>query len=372
MNLQTHYEIAKGEQLKSAAEVMLHQMGRQALGRKALELYAFGLGGRIVDPALHTEIDGIHLENPIIVGAGWDKKGRAVLGLHALGFSAVEVGTVPLFGQYGNDKPRLWTIDKGHSVGMNRLGFNSIGAEGVDKNLGQHGEIDFPLGINLGLNKLMPIQQAAWAHAAVLKHVYSYASYIALGISSPNTAQVRGLQRKQPLTEVTIAVQEAMTQLGVVLPLYYKIDGDQSQQQIHELLEVAVENNVNGIVAINSTNDTAIKAKYGQRWANEAGGLTGADEDYRRKATETVRFIHEESGDKLTVMGVGGVDSAATALEKIKAGASVVQLVTAIRPSWFKVAAHINRGLVEQMQHDGVRNIREYVGVDTVRGAKAA
>ena len=366
------YEILKDEQLKTAAEITLNRLGATAIGRKALEYYAFGNDGRLVDDRLRIEISGIEFENPIFVGAGWDEKGKAVVGLHALGFGGAEVGTVPLFGQYGNDKPRLWTINKDHSVGMNRPGFNSDGCERVARNLGQHEMLPFPLGINIGLNKLMPSEKAPWAHAAVIEHIYPFAAYIALGISSPNTKQVRGLQRRQPLTEITQAMYSGMQPHGGNLPLFYKIDGDQDEKQIYEIVETALENNVTGIIAINSTNSESIKSKYGTRWAREAGGLSGDDQEFRDRATEVDRFIYEEAGDKLIVIGVGGIKDTKTALEKIKNGASAVQVVTAIRSSLGRVAAQINYGLVEQMERDGIRNIREYVGTNTKRGSKAA
>lgn len=371
-SLQASYETLVGEGLKTTAETALHHLGATALGREALSHYAGGLGGRVQDSRLITNVAGIYFENPVIVGPGWDKKGRAILGLHALGFAGIEGGTVPLFGQYGNDKPRLWTLTKEHDVGFNRLGFNSEGAEAFAANLAHLGPLPCPIGVNIGLNKLMPAEHAAWAHAAVIPHVFRYASYIALGVSSPNTEQVRGLQRREPLSEITQSVQHAMDEHGLRKPLFYKIDGDQTQRQIYDIVEVAIDHGVDGIIAINTTTNAAIKRKYGTRWAGEAGGLSGADPDFRRLATQTVKFIYEEAGNLLVIMGAGGVDSAEAALEKIGAGASAVQVVTAIRPTWGRVAANINRGLIERLDKDGAASIRDYIGSDTDRGPLTA
>ncbi|MDB5170357.1 MAG: dihydroorotate dehydrogenase [Candidatus Saccharibacteria bacterium] len=368
-DLQARYEIMAGEGLKSAAERSLEIAGSSAVGRYLMELYASNGMGRTTDPSLHTEVSGVPLENPVIVGAGWDKKGRAIHGLYALGFAAAEIGTVLPFGQYGNEKPRLWTINQDHSVGLNRLGFNSPGDAVVDTYLQAAQPLPCPIGLNVGRNKTMPNETAAWAHERVIRRLGHYASYIVLGISSPNTVGLRGLQDKGPLREL---IQSALAAMTEAKPLFIKIDSERSKHELNDMIEVGLEEGLSGFVATNTYMGSDLKAKYGIRWAREAGGLSGADPEYRKRATATVRHIHEEAGDKLTIIGVGGVDSAETALEKIKAGASAVQVVTAIRSTKGRVAEQINRELVKQIDADGMRSIRDYIGLDTKRGVKAA
>lgn len=361
-------EIIEGEGLKTAAEVALSGLSRTAFGEKLIELYAFGFGGRIADPSLHTTVAGIDFENPVLFGAGWDKKGRAVRGLHALGFAGGEVGTVLPYPQYGNEKPRLWTINEAHSVGLNRLGFNSLGMEAVAGYLEGLGELDFPIGINVGKNKIAPNEHAPWSSATVIKRLYPFASYFSLGVSSPNTPGLRSLQGKEPLRENIQASMEAMEESGGRKPLLIKIDGERSDGELHDLMEVSLEEGAAGIIAINTYSGSDLKAKYGERWAHEAGGLSGADPDYRKLANQVVKRLYEEAGADLAIVGVGGVSDTDTALDMIQNGASAVQVVTAIRPSWGRVAARISRGLVESLDKQGIKNIKELIGTNTHRG----
>jgi len=364
--LQASFETWQGEGLKTAAENTLHLLGSSAIGQKIIEHYAFGSEGRVADPALHTEVAGIEFENPILFGAGWDKKGRAIHGLYHLGFSGGDVGTVLPFMQVGNPKPRLWTVDKDHSVGLNRLGFNSPGMTIVEQNLKEAEPLPIPIGINVGRNKEISNNDAAWAHEQVIRTLGKYASYIVLGISSPNSKDVRKLQDKEYLREL---IQRGYAAMEYPVPLFIKIDGERSFWQLDDMIRIAVEEALSGMIAINTYSQSDLKEAYGKRWAKETGGLSGNDPRYRDLATATVRHIYEAAGDKLAIIGVGGVNDTNSALEKIKAGASAVQVVTAIRETRGKVAANINRRLLEYMQREGVGNIQELVGIDTARAA---
>lgn len=366
--IQDRVETIKGEGFKTSAEVALSGLSKSIFGEKLIETYAFGFGGRIVDPALRTTVAGIEFENPVLFGAGWDKKGRAVRGLYDLGFAGGEVGTVLPYSQVGNPKPRLWTIDKNHSVGLNRLGFNSLGMERVAEYLAGLGKLPFPIGINVGKNKIAPNEHGPWSSAVVINYLYDFAAYFALGVSSPNTANLRQLQDKEILRENIQASNEAMDARGGRKPLLVKIDGERTESQLYDMVDVVLEEGASGFIAINTYSGSDMKARYGARWTSEAGGLSGADERYRRLANGVVRRLYEEAGNELTIIGVGGVSDAETALEKIEAGASAVQVVTAIRPSWGKVAARINKGLVERLDQMGVNNVGDLVGINTSRG----
>lgn len=362
----------RGEVLKTAAEVTLHHLGRSAVGEKIIETYAFGLKGRIEDERLHTDVAGVEFESPVLFGAGWDKKGRAVRGLYELGFAGGDVGTVLPFSQYGNEKPRLWTIDPAHSVGLNRLGFNSPGMEPVGRNLDAASPLPCPIGVNVGRNKVMPNEMAAWAHAQIIRHIGKHASYIVLGISSPNTEGLRGLQDKGPFRELLQTAQEAMDENGRRVPLLVKIDAERTDAELDDMIEIMLEEGGAGFVATNTYMGADLKAKYGLRWASEAGGLSGADPEYRRLARRTVRYIYEEAGNKLAIIGAGGVSDAETALDMMGDGASAVQIVTAIRASKGKVAARTLKGMQERLDRERISSVKEFVGANTQRGVRAA
>jgi dihydroorotate dehydrogenase len=368
--LNSSWETYKGEDLKKIAELTLSGLSKYVTGQRLIEAYAFGLKGRIIDDSLRTVVAGIEFENPVHFGAGWDKVGRAVRGLYHLGFGGGEVGTVLPFKQYGSKQPRLWTINSEHSVGLNRQGFNTPGEEDVGENLEALGILPCPIGINVGKNKILPNEYAAWSHAEVISYLYKFGSYFVLDVSSPSTKGLRDLQDKGPLRESIQASHEAMDGKGERRPLLIKIDAERTEAELDDMIEVVVEEGAAGFIATNTYMASDLKAKYGERWANEDGGLSGDDPDYRRLTTGVVRYLHENAGDKLYIIGVGAVKDTATALDKIKAGASAVQVVTAIRPTWGKVAANTNKGLVEYMQKEGIANIQDLIGADTKRGVK--
>ncbi len=359
-------ETLTGEYLKTAAEISLSGLARFPGGLTFLENLSHS--DDLKDQRLHRTVAGIEFENPLMVGAGWDKKGRAVLGLHALGFSGVEVGTVPLFPQPGNPRPRLWT-DSTHSVGLNRLGFNTPGAEVVDKilaNLEERFEerrLPMPLGINVGLNKLASHKIAPELHALAARKLKPHASYIAVGLSSPNTPGLRQLQERGPLTEILTAVQEVLHEDEKPLPLFVKIAPDNMTELIHDIVEVAAECGAAGLIATNTTMSEKIKQKYG--WEGEAGGVSGADGEYQWMAAVMVRLIYDirkAAGKELEIIGVGGINSAETAIERLMAGASMLQVVTAIRQHKWHTAHHINEGMLSWIHKHGVKSLDEIVG----------
>lgn len=353
--LQQTRETLEGESLKSLAEFGLHHMAMSRLGRKALE--AVSGGERIEDPRLHTEVAGLRFENPVMVGAGWDKTGGSVDGLYALGFSGTEVGSVLVHPQPGNPKPRLWT-DTTHSVGLNRMGFNSSGMETVATNLDEQRRQGV-VGVSIGKNKLTPDEHAPWAHAAVAERLHDLADYFVINVASPNTPGLRSLLNREPLTNIIRAVQEVLSQKGQK-PLFVKTTIDLALADLDDVLAVCIDEGVSGVIDTNTTVDETIKTRYG--WQGKTGGVSGDDEDYRAQATERMKYITRHTkGTGLQRIGVGGVNDTDTALERIQAGAQVVQLVTGIRQRKGRVARDINSGLLERLDSDNVSNIEEYV-----------
>ena len=181
----------------------LHFTEINPLTLKLLEQFAYSRK-RFKDERLKVLLGGIEFDNPVMVGAGWDKEGRAVKALHTLGFSGVEVGSVLAYPQSGNPKPRQWMIGEG--VSLNRLGFNSPGMEAVAKNLEEYKGSKIPIGVSVGKNKDIPDKAAPEMHALVAKKLYPYASYFVVNVSSPNTPGLRKLQDRGPLTDIVQAV----------------------------------------------------------------------------------------------------------------------------------------------------------------------
>lgn len=376
-------EYASSEGLKSLAEMGLGVMGPREVGRKLLE---WASGGEVIDGRLKTSLAGIDLKSPLIVGAGWDKKGRAVEGLLALGFAAVEVGSVLPFYQFGQKRPRMWSLTSldgvSHSVGLNALGFNAQGMEHVSKTLEplqsriESGEII--VGINIGQNKLVKSLDGtysahAWAHALVADYMYPFASYFVVNPSSPNTENLRLLQAKNALREIIVATKGVISQKELEghgrKSLWVKLAPDLAPEELDAAIEVVVEEKAAGVIMGNTTNNQEILAKYGREGAR--GGLSGNDPDYQHLTTSRIRYIYEQAGDRIAVIGCGGVNSGKCALEKIEAGASALQVVTAIRQHKAKVAHRINTELIELMGMKNYSTMKHAIGAATVRGSQA-
>jgi dihydroorotate dehydrogenase len=351
------------------ARESLHLAEVSPMTLKILEQFAFERT-RFTDERLRVVLrgstgltpGGVEFDNPLVVGAGWDKAGRAVKALWQLGFAGVEVGSVLAHPQPGNPKPRQFMLTS--DVALNWLGFNSPGMKAVAKNLDRYKGSEIPIGISIGKNKAVDVKDAPEAHAVVAKRLYDYASYFAINVSSPNTPGLKKLQDKGPLTDIAQAVNQAMDEMGVRKPLFVKVAPELTYEAINDVIEVAIDNGLTGIIAANTTEDAEIKAKYGERWRNVTGGVSGNDEDYRKMATEKISHIYREAGDRLEIIGVGGIKDTGTALEKIKAGAKLLQIVTAIRGEGTTVAGRINRGLVEYMETEGIKNLSEIVGIE--------
>lgn len=341
------------------AKEALHLAETTPFTLRLLEQFAYHRQ-RFTNDRLRVMLGGVEFDNPVMVGAGWDKSGRAVEGLYTLGFSGVEVGSVLEYPQPGNAKPRQFIIGPG--VALNRLGFNSPGMEAVANNLRRYKDSGIPIGINLGKNKDVEPKYAPEAYAAVAKRLYNEAAYFAINVSSPNTPGLRALQDRGPLTDIVQAVNDVMDEMGERKPLFVKIDPDLANEAVNDVIEVVADNGLTGIIATNTTIREDLKAQYGKRWRPEAGGLSGDNEEFRRMATEKIAHIYKETGGKMEIIGIGGVKDVQTALEKIRAGARVVQIVTAIRGEGTTLPGRINRGLVAYLEREGIRNINEIVG----------
>lgn len=317
---------------------------------------------RFTDKRLNIEIGNVKLDNPLMVGPGWDKPAHAVRALYHLGFGGVEVGSIMQFPQEGNPKPRHFMLAPG--VPLNRYGFNSPGLEVTAKNLEKYKNLNIPIGINIGKNKIIPDEKAPETYAAVAERLYEYGHYFVINVSSPNTPGLRKLQDKEPLIKIVKSVIEALDSKGGNKPIFVKIAPDMTMNAVDDVIDVVLENKLTGIIATNTTMNSDIKGKYGENWKNEMGGVSGDDSEFRQMSTDIIKHIYKQAGKKLTIIGVGGIKDTETALEKIKAGTTAIQVVAALDAEGPELPGKINRGIVKYLEKEGVKSIKELIGVD--------
>jgi dihydroorotate dehydrogenase len=275
-----------------------------------------------------VRVFGLTFPNAVGLAAGFDKNGEAWPAAAALGFGHVEIGTVTAHAQPGNPKPRVFRYPKEEAV-INRMGFNNAGAAAMAERLARQprpGSRRIPVGINLGKSKITPIEEATGDYLTSFRLLADFADYVVLNVSSPNTPNLRQLQDESRLREllgaVTAANRERATSGGRRVPILLKIAPDLTWPQIDAVLVVVGEFGLDGIIATNTT-----LARPGVfAGVAEAGGLSGAP--VRQRSTEIVRYIARATSGRLPIIGVGGIIDAASAGEKIDAGASLVQIYT--------------------------------------------
>lgn len=319
-------------------------------------------GERFRDARLSVTLGGIRLDNPLLVGAGWDKVGHAVQALHTIGFAGVEVGSVLARPQPGNPQPRHFLLAPG--VPLNRYGFNTIGVEAVAHNLERYKGSAIPIGVSIGKNRDVSEQDAPEAHASVVRRLYADATYFAINVSSPNTPGLRALQDKRPLSAIVQAVNQAMQEMGGSKPVFVKIAPDLTYEAIDDVIEVVIANKLTGIIATNTTSNPEIKARYGEQWRNEMGGVSGDDPTFRNMSTQIIHHIYQAAGQQLSIIGVGGIKDTPTALEKIRAGATALQIVAALDEAGPTLPGQITRGLAAYLDRENIASINNLIGVD--------
>ncbi len=325
----------------------------------------------VTDPALRSTLWGINFSNPVGMAAGFDKSATFFNALGALGFGSVEVGTVTAQGQPGNPRPRLFRLPADEAL-LNRMGFNNPGAVAVAQRLAST-PIEPVLGINLGKSKATPIAEATDDYLRSLELLEQFADYLVVNVSSPNTPGLRSLQDARPLRELLKAVIHRTTELAngrkaAAKPLLLKIAPDLTDPQIDEAVEIACEEGVAGIVAVNTTvSRTGLATSADEVDTMGLGGISGMP--LRERALEVVGRIYKRTGGDLPTIGVGGIRTADDAWDRIRAGANLVQLYTGFIYSGPGVAREINAGLSRRMAREGVRSLGEIVGSDTSRSS---
>ncbi|HTV39580.1 MAG TPA: quinone-dependent dihydroorotate dehydrogenase [Candidatus Sulfotelmatobacter sp.] len=309
---------------------------------------------------LPVEVFGLKFPNPIGLAAGMDKFAAALPFWERMGFGFCELGGVTLRAQPGNPSPRMFRAPAAGAI-VNRMGFNNPGAETFAQALAKWKSSGrwpkHPVGINLGKSKVTPLEKAAEDYAGSFRLLRDYAEFFVINVSSPNTPGLRQLQDKSALDEILAAVCE-LQKPGNRPAILVKVAPDLTFEALDEILELASARNLSGIVATNTTlsrpetDDPRLRAVY-----SETGGLSGRP--LRDRSTEIIRHIYKQTRAQLPIIGVGGIFSADDAWEKIAAGASLVQIYTALVYEGPGLPKTIVAGLVQRMKKEGVRELKQ-------------
>ena len=274
------------------------------------------------------QVMGLTFPSAVGLAAGLDKNAAYIDGMAALGFGFIEVGTVTPRPQPGNPKPRLFRVTEAEGI-INRFGFNNLGVDQLIENV-KRSRYKGILGINIGKNFDTPNVRAVDDYLICLRKVYVYASYVTVNISSPNTKNLRALQEKEALGNLLAALKQEQKVLaeshGRYVPIALKIAPDLEVEQVHEIADLLVQHQFDGVIATNTT--LARSAVEGMQNAEEAGGLSGAP--VRDRSTLVIRQLAERLQGQVPIIGVGGILSGQDAAEKIAAGASLVQLYSGL------------------------------------------
>ena len=318
----------------SIARSVLFQLSAETAHELTLEGLAAGARLGLL-PALMPSVPdapvtvmGIDFPNPIGLAAGLDKNASAIDGLAALGFGFVEVGTVTPRPQPGNPKPRMFRLPDAQGI-INRMGFNNDGVDGLIANL-KKSKFDGVLGINIGKNFDTPVEDAASDYIICMQKVYQYASYITVNISSPNTPGLRDLQYGESLNQLLSALKQEQAVLaeqhGRYVPLTVKIAPDMDAEQLQGVAHCVLEQKMDAVIATNTT-----LSRVGVEHlthGDEAGGLSGAP--VKDMSTQTIADLYAILADEVPIIGVGGISSGADVLEKMAAGAKLVQVYSGL------------------------------------------
>ena len=295
---------------------------------------------KVKSPKLVRKLFGLTFENPVGIAAGFDKNATHISEFEKFGFGFIEIGTVTPKPQNGNPKKRLFRLKEDTAI-INRMGFNNDGVTKIKNRLKKNYNV--LIGGNIGKNKVTPNSQAKNDYIICFKELYNYVDYFVVNVSSPNTPGLRELQSKEFLNDLFIELNKLRSTEPIKKPILIKISPDLSKEKILEILEVIDTNNIDGIIATNTTIDYPnLKSKN----KNEKGGLSGAP--LYDKSNEVISFISKKTNGKLPIIGVGGISTPEQAVKKIEAGAHLIQLYTGIIYEGPGIVRKINKKLLNQ------------------------
>ncbi len=349
--------------VEKAALALLHRVDPEVahgLSIKALKMGLVPALGPLTSPRLRTNLAGIELPNPVGLAAGYDKNAEALAALSRSGFGFVEVGAATPRPQPGNPKPRLFRLT-GDRAAINRFGFNNDGMEVIAARLATRPK-DAVIGLNLGANK--DSDDRAGDFARVLAHCGAYLDFATVNVSSPNTEKLRDLQGKAALSALLAGVMGARDALARdalarPIPVFLKIAPDLSEAELTDIADVARDSRVDAIIA---TNTTLSRDGLSSAQRDEAGGLSGAP--LFEKSTRVLARLSALTEGQIQLIGVGGIASPEQAYAKIRAGASAVQLYTALVYQGMSLVREITAGLDALLARDGFANVAEAVGTN--------
>lgn len=305
----------------------------------------FSAAYRYDDERLERQQFGLTFPNPVGLAAGFDKDGRYIESMAKLGFGFIEVGTVTPRPQVGNPQPRLFRLIPDRAI-INRMGFNNGGVDALVSNLKKlPTKRNYILGGNIGKNKTTPNDEAYKDYQICFERLYDYVDYFVVNLSSPNTPGLRELQDKEPLRKILSGLLDYRSTQSVRRPILLKIAPDLTDGQLDDVIEITAELGIDGLIATNTTiARSPLTASQQQIEEIGAGGLSGRP--LAERATEVVQYISDKSAGRIPVIGVGGIDSAESAMDKVNAGASLVQVYSGMVYAGPSLIKQIKKALI--------------------------
>jgi dihydroorotate dehydrogenase len=301
---------------------------------------------QVNDPRLQRTVFGITFSNPVGLAAGFDKDAKLFDELSCLGFGHIEIGTLTPKAQPGNPIPRMFRLPADEAL-INRMGFNNEGMEAAVKRLRKKkGKVI--IGGNIGRNKVTTNEDALTDYEACFEALFDHVDYFVLNVSSPNTPGLRALQEKEPLRALLMKMKELNGKKATPKPILLKIAPDLNQEQLDDIIDLVLATGTDGVIATNTTIDRSTLTSSKERIEEiGAGGLSG--KPLSKRSTEVIRYLCEKSGNAFPVIGVGGIYNAADALDKLRAGASLVQVYTGFIYEGPGIARKINKGIIADL-----------------------
>ena len=301
----------------------------------------------VTDNQLKRQVLGLSFPNPVGLAAGFDKDARMIDELAALGFGFVEIGTVTPKGQVGNDKPRLFRLVEDRAI-INRMGFNNEGVDAAVERL-KKVKSDIIIGGNIGKNKITPNEDAFSDYRICFEALHPYVHYFAVNVSSPNTPGLRSLQEKEPLKKILSGLQELNLKKEVAKPILLKIAPDLTDSQLDDIVEIVKESGIAGVIATNTTiNRDNLRSSREKIERIGAGGLSG--QPLTKRSTEIIRYLSQKSEGAFPIIAVGGICSPKDALEKLDAGASLIQVYSGYIYEGPSLIKRINKAILKRIR----------------------
>ena len=294
----------------------------------------------IQDKRLEREVFGIKFKNPVGLAAGLDKNAVAFKEFSEMGFGFIEIGTLTPKPQPGNEKKRLFRLVEDSAI-INRMGFNNEGVDAAVERLKKNKNVI--IGGNIGKNKITPNENAVEDYRICFEKLFDYVHYFVVNVSSPNTPNLRELQDKEPLTKLLGELQKFNESKPKPKPILLKIAPDLTDEQLLDIIDIVRETKIAGVIA---TNTTISREGLKSENKKEAGGLSG--KPLSRRSTEVIRFLSQKSGSAFPIIGVGGIHTAEDAIEKLEAGASLIQLYTGFIYEGPELIRKINNKILEK------------------------